>query len=132
MGSILITDKDFMSFSLKKNTMKSKINNVIIFGGSSVKALNLAREVVDASNRVILVDTDRNALYLAIDILGSVAHPQHIVAIHANIKEEWQAQKLAATIYYKYGGAAQVHDYQESNSAQYHLLERKLLSRFVA
>jgi NAD(P)-dependent dehydrogenase (short-subunit alcohol dehydrogenase family) len=112
--------------------MKSKINNVIIFGGTSVKALAVAKDMINASNRIILVDTDRSALLLAIAILGTAEHPQHVVGIQANLKEEWQVEKLASTIYYKFGGADQVLDCQESNSAQYHLLERKLLSKFVA
>ncbi|MFA6083840.1 hypothetical protein [Mucilaginibacter sp.] len=112
--------------------MNSKINNVVIFGGTSVKALSIAREVVDASNRVILVDTDWSALSLAVDILGNVEHPQHVVAIQADLKEERQVEDLVSTICYKFGRADKVFDCQESNSAQYHLLERKLLSRFVA
>jgi short-subunit dehydrogenase involved in D-alanine esterification of teichoic acids len=112
--------------------MKSKINNVIIFGGTSVKALSIAKEVADASNRVILVDTDRCALHLAIGLLQSVSHPQNVVAIQANLREGRQLEKLASMIYYKFGGVDQVLDCQESNSAQYHLIERKLLSKYVA
>lgn len=108
--------------------MGAKINTAVILGGTSEHGLFRAKSMINAFDRIILVDDSKHALHAAVETLADVSYSDQIVTIQVDFSKNSELAKMACSIKYKYGGASQIIDCRDDiDKANHPMLEDELM-----